>query len=141
MLAEGIKETFPTSRTAFIAGSEKSEAQIYYERNMINGLNQEPEPLTFPKELPSLTHDDSFNPLEELREKVNEVNKPTKIAKRIAQLPMNMERQNQKQARVDEMNSKIKHSNTYINCDLRYFNFDFLVDKLGSFDGTILPLF
>ena len=26
---------------------------------------------------------------------------------------------------------------TYINCDLRYFNFDFLVDKLGFFDGKL----
>ncbi|RZK17850.1 MAG: hypothetical protein EOO43_13065 [Flavobacterium sp.] len=30
---------------------------------------------------------------------------------------------------------------TYVNCDLRYFNFDFLVDKLGFFDGILLSFF
>jgi len=30
---------------------------------------------------------------------------------------------------------------TYINCDLRYFNFDFLVDKLGFFDGKFCTSF
>ena len=28
-----------------------------------------------------------------------------------------------------------KDKRTFINCDLRYFNFDFLVEQLGSFDG------
>jgi hypothetical protein len=92
--------------------------------------------LTFPRELPSLRDEDSINLLDELKEKITEVNKPTKIAKRIAQLPLNIDRQNQKQGKIDEINAKHKHPNTYINCDLRYFNFDFLVDKLGNFDGT-----
>jgi len=35
-------------------------------------------------------------------------------------------------------NASHSHSNTYINCDLRYFNFDFLVEKLGYFDVIVM---
>lgn len=31
--------------------------------------------------------------------------------------------------------SKIIEPQTYINCDLRYFNLDFLIEKIGNFDG------
>ena len=40
---------------------------------------------------------------------------------------------------ISKLNEEIKYSKTYINCDLRYFNMDFLVDKLGSFDGKPSP--
>jgi hypothetical protein len=40
--SEGIKETFPTSRIATIAGTEKTEAQVYFERNIISALNLKP---------------------------------------------------------------------------------------------------
>ena len=36
---------------------------------------------------------------------------------------------------INQLYEAHKGSRTYINCDLRYFNFDFLVDKLGHFDG------
>ena len=39
---------------------------------------------------------------------------------------------------IAQFNEGYKNTRTYINCDLRYFNFDFLVDKLGHFDGMIL---
>lgn len=35
-----------------------------------------------------------------------------------------------------EYYTKLGEIKTYINCDLRYFNLDFLVEKIGSFDGN-----
>ena len=46
-------------------------------------------------------------------------------------------RRNLKLLGVDnaEYYSKLTDVKTYINCDIRYFNLDFLVEKVGSFDG------
>jgi hypothetical protein len=44
--------------------------------------------------------------------------------------------------RVDEsmkvVNQAYTPTKTFINCDLRYFNFDYLVSQTGYFDGTIV---
>lgn len=39
------------------------------------------------------------------------------------------------QCEIVEVNEKYYPSKTFINCDLRYFNFDFLTKNFGSFDG------
>ena len=38
--------------------------------------------------------------------------------------------------RIKNYNKGRAHNTTYINCDLRYFNFDYLVNRIGSFDGN-----
>ena len=48
---------------------------------------------------------------------------------------MNMEKRLDKDQKIKIINDNYKHPHTYVNCDVRYFNFDFLVDKLGHFDG------
>ena len=35
-----------------------------------------------------------------------------------------------------EVLSKLGEVKSYINCDIRYFNLDYLVEKVGGFDGT-----
>jgi N6-adenosine-specific RNA methylase IME4 len=37
---------------------------------------------------------------------------------------------------IRDVNAQCKDKETYINCDIRYFNFDFLVEKLGGFDSN-----
>jgi len=58
--------------------------------------------------------------------------------------PLDMEKLTAITDAIAKFNEEYKNSKTYINCDVRYFNFDFLVDKLGYFDGKIsffyLPL-
>lgn len=53
---------------------------------------------------------------------------------------MNMDKRTDKDKKIQLINENYKHPHTYVNCDLRYFNFDFLVDKLGHFDGKKLEL-
>lgn len=36
--------------------------------------------------------------------------------------------------------SKLGEIKSYINCDIRYFNIDFLVEKVGGFDGIYILL-
>ena len=52
-------------------------------------------------------------------------------------------RRNLKLLGVDnaEYYSKLTDVKTYINCDIRYFNLDFLVEKVGSFDGNHIIVF
>lgn len=38
---------------------------------------------------------------------------------------------------IHTINGQYGPVDSYINCDLRYFNLDFLVEKIGSFDGRI----
>ena len=33
---------------------------------------------------------------------------------------------------------ELKENVSFINCDVRYFNFDYLTSKLGEFDGRII---
>jgi len=33
------------------------------------------------------------------------------------------------------LNCSLGEVKTFINCDLRYFNLDYLTEKIGSFDG------
>lgn len=49
-------------------------------------------------------------------------------------------RRNLKLLGVDnaEYYSKLTDVKTYINCDIRYFNLDFLVEKVGSFDVILM---
>ena len=41
---------------------------------------------------------------------------------------------------IANINQKYTPAKTYINCDLRYFNFDFLVSQIGNFDSNLLAL-
>jgi len=37
-----------------------------------------------------------------------------------------------------EIYSKLGDVKSYINCDVRYFNLDYLVEKVGGFDGNYI---
>ena len=43
--------------------------------------------------------------------------------------------------RIKNYNKGRAHNTTYINCDLRYFNFDYLVNRIGSFDGNFHKIY
>lgn len=75
------------------------------------------------------------NKFKDFKSKLDDPQLPNKVSKRVATIHMNMEKRIDKDQKIQMINDNYKHPLTYINCDLRYFNFDFLVDKLGSFDG------
>lgn len=86
----------------------------------------------FPKAEPSLKRSFKLEKVEDLHKKLSELPKtaPRKANTRLenANNPDN----------VVYIIPSDKHSHTYINGDLRYFNFDFLTEKVGHFDGKIL---
>ena len=50
----------------------------------------------------------------------------------------NEERKKELNGKIYELNKENIPCKTYINCDLRYFNLSFLVEKLGHFDSILL---
>ena len=86
----------------------------------------------FPRAEPSLKRTFKLEKVEDLHKKLSELPKtvPRKPNTRLENANAN--------DNVVYIIPSDKHSHTYINCDLRYFNFDFLVEKLGYFDGKIL---
>ena len=42
---------------------------------------------------------------------------------------------------IQNINREFLPVKSYINCDLRYFNFNFLVEKIGFFDSNIFIFF
>jgi len=90
----------------------------------------------FPKALPTLVNPQTqLEKLDELRKKLEEA-PIKKTEKKVHKKTLDhMTRGSKAQALAQHASNS--HANTYINCDLRYFNFDFLVDKLGYFDGII----
>ena len=99
--------------------------------------------LNFPRAQPTLLNpQNQLDKLEEIRKKLEEA--PTKkIEKRVGKKAINVHDIAQtrgSKAKELAQNANYVHAQTYINCDLRYFNFDFLVEKLGYFDGIILAL-
>ena len=60
-----------------------------------------------------------------------------KIVREVAKKEISIEDYIKVEENVVELNKEFHRVGTYVNCDLRYFNFDFLVDKLGYFDGIV----
>ena len=60
---------------------------------------------------------------------------PNRLIRQVAVKEMNIEEFLKTEEKVKALNESYQRSGTFINCDLRYLNFDFLVDKLGYFDG------
>jgi hypothetical protein len=68
-------------------------------------------------------------------EKVENRIVPNRLVREVAVKEVNMEEFLKKEEKAMALNKSYQRPGTYMNCDLRYFNFDFLVDKLGYFDG------
>jgi hypothetical protein len=68
-----------------------------------------------------------------------EATKPQKLVKKTARIPLNIDKYNERQKSIEELGQNYQpHAHTFLNCDLRYFNLDFLVDKMGHFDGRLV---
>jgi len=93
----------------------------------------------FPRAQPTILNPQAqLEKLDEIRKKLEII--PKKPIKKNDKKLMNVEEYLDKEGKIIALNQNYKHPNTYINCDIRYFNFDFLVDKLGCFDGNTLSL-
>lgn len=89
-------------------------------------------------QLISKTKEDKEKDLEE-SEKVEEP-EVKRLVKKIVTRETNIENYLKIEEKMAALNKEYSRPGTYVNCDLRYFNFDFLVDKLGYFDGKILSV-
>ncbi len=61
---------------------------------------------------------------------------PQTLLTKIVQKDFSVENYLKFDERIRALKLEYPRPATYVNCDLRYFNFDFLVDKLGYFDGN-----
>jgi len=91
----------------------------------------------FPKARPTISNpQEHLERLDEIRKKLEEI--PKKTIKKTYQRNKNIQQYRDQEGKLIPLDQNYKHPFTFINCDLRYFNFDFLVDKIGYFDGINL---
>lgn len=110
---KGHEVSMRTSRAMELSRREKEERRTH--SNMKNGKQNHQE-----------------------EEKVENRIVPNRLVRQAAVKEVNMEEFLKTEEKAVALNKSYQRPGTFINCDLRYFNFDFLVDKLGYFDGKWL---
>lgn len=123
---------------AISANAEKEDRSFIINRNVCQKTRDfskiEELDLTihnFPKAEPSLKRAFKLEKVEELHKKLSE------LPKTVTRKPNNKLENGNTGDNIVYIIPTDKHSHTYINCDLRYFNFDFLIEKVGYFDGKL----